>query len=148
MERKELQIKDKMVVLLEQPTKFVLELERRFGDKEVVGYCKEILKYPANINPKIDELIEIPNIIKVGELEYKTTDEEGKVRFDIIEKIFFSLQEKKANSAYVGEFFIKLCGKKIDCFKYKELVEIGTEVFKQIGEFAYLLQIRESFRDL
>lgn len=148
MKREELKINNKVIVVMEQPAAFVLGLERTFSDDEVVGYCKEILKYPSGVNPEIDEIISIPSKLKYAELEADVTTKEGKLNLYLIERLFFSMRERKSNPAYLGESFIKLCDKKVNDFKYRELVEIGTEIFKQISEFAYLVEIRETFRNM
>ena len=45
MKKEELMINNKKIVLMEQPSQYILDLERRFPDEDMVGYCKEILKY-------------------------------------------------------------------------------------------------------
>lgn len=147
MKREELKINDKVIVIMEQPAGFVLGLERQFTDTEVVGYCKKVLAYPAGINPELDEIISIPHKLVYGDLQLDVA-KEGKVNLYLVEKLFFAMKERKSNAAYLGEYFVKLCEKKIDEFKYRELVEIGTEIFKQISEFAYLIEIREFFRNM
>ena len=124
MRKEQLQIKDKIIVIMEQPASFVLKLERTFGDEEVVNYCKQILMYPVDTNPEIESIISIPNKLQHKDLELDVT-KNGKIDLYLIEKMFFALKERKSNTAYLGEFFIKLCNKNINDFKYRDLVEIG-----------------------
>ena len=69
MKKEELMINNKKIVLMEQPSQYILDLERRFPDEDMVGYCKEILKYPAEVNPSIEEIINLPDSVKYGDLE-------------------------------------------------------------------------------
>ena len=64
MKKEELMINNKKIVLMEQPSQYILDLERRFPDEDMVGYCKEILKYPAEVNPSIEEIWRFRTIFK------------------------------------------------------------------------------------
>ena len=143
----ELKIKDKVIKVMEQPAKYVLDLEKKYLDSEVVDYVKDILKYPAGQNPSINEIIDIPKELNMNGVVV-SLEKDGKIDLNLVETLFFSINQNKPNPAYLGEKVIKLAGLSIDSYKYKDLVEIGTEAFKQIGEFAYLIQIREFFRSL
>lgn len=143
----ELQIKDKKLKIMEQPAKYVLNLERKYTDKEVVDYVREILKYPAGANPAIEEIISIPREVDIEGIKV-SLEKEGKLDLHKVEQLFFSINENKPNPAYLGEKVVILGNKNVDDYKYSQLLEIGTEFFKQLGEFAYLIQIREFFRNL
>lgn len=146
MKKEELMINNKKIVLMEQPSQYILELEKRFSDKDLVGYCKEILKYPADVNPTLEELLDIPDSIKYGDLELSLKKENGEKDLYLAQEILTSVGQNKPNSAYVGEFFLKKLKKDVNDYKYQELIKMGDEVFKQVGELLYLVQIREIFR--
>ena len=136
MKKEELMVNNKKIILMEQPSQYILELEKRFSDNDLVGYCEEILKYPADTNPKLEELLNIPDIVK----------ENGKKDLYLAQEILTSVGQNKHNPAYVAEFFLKRLKKDVNDYKYHELVKMGEEVFKQVGELLYLVQIRETFR--
>lgn len=146
MKKEELMINNKKIVLMEQPSQYILELEKRFSDNDLVGYCEEILKYPADTNPKLEELLNIPDIVKYGDLELSLKKENGEKDLYLAQEILTSVGQNKHNPAYVAEFFLKRLKKDVNDYKYHELVKMGEEVFKQVGELLYLVQIRETFR--
>lgn len=146
--KEELVVNGHKLVIMEQPAQHILNLEREFTDGELVGYCKEILKYPAGVNPELEEILNIPDEIKYKELVLSLKDKDGKKDLYKAEELFVSLRENKANSAYVAEKFLSKLGQDVNKYKYKELVEMGKEIFKQVGELIYLIQIRETFRSL
>lgn len=143
----DIEINGKTIKIMEQPAKYVLNLERKFSDKEVIGYVKEILKYPAEQNPKIEDIISIPKEIKVGNVTL-SLEKNGEIDLHLVERLFFSINENKPNPAYLGEKVLTLANLDVANYKYKDLVEIGTEAFTQIGEFAHLITIREFFRNI
>jgi len=146
--REELEINGHKITLVEQPTQYILDLEKRFEDKELVGYCKKILKYPAGENPDMTEFLNIPDIVKYKDLELSLIDKEGKKDLYLAQELFVALGKNKTNTAYVAEVFLQKLGKNVNDFKYKELVDMGAEVFKQVGEMIYLIKIRDTFRSL
>ena len=148
MKKEELMINNKKIVLMEQPSQYILDLERRFPDEDMVGYCKEILKYPAEVNPSIEEIINLPDSVKYGDLELSLKKENGEKDLYLAQEILTSVGQNKHNPAYVAEFFLKRLKKDVNDYKYHELVKMGEEVFKQVGELLYLVQIRETFRKM
>ena len=146
MKKEELMINNKKIVLMEQPSQYILELEKKFSDNDLVGYCEEILKYPAGANPSLDELLNIPDSIKYGDLELSLKKEDGKKDLYLAQEILTSVGQNKHNAAYVAEFFLKKLKKDVNDYKYQELIKMGEEVFKQVGELLYLVQVRETFR--
>ena len=106
------------------------------------------MKYPAGANPSLEELLNIPDLIKYGDLELSLKKEDGKKDLYLAQEIIYSVRKNKPNAAYVGEFFLKKLKKDVNNYKYQELIKIGEEVFKQVGEMLYLGQIRETFRKM
>ena len=146
MKKEELMVNNKKIILMEQPSQYILELEKRFSDNDLVGYCEEILKYPADTNQKLEELLNIPDIVKYGDLELSLKKENGEKDLYLAQEILTSVGQNKHNPAYVAEFFLNRLKKDVNDYKYHELVKMGEEVFKQVGELLYLVQIRETFR--
>ncbi|KYM54193.1 hypothetical protein A2U06_00065 [Fusobacterium necrophorum subsp. funduliforme] len=146
--RETLEVNGHKITLVEQPTQYILDLEKRFEDKELVGYCKEILKYPAGENSDMTEFLNIPDVVKYQDLELSLKDKEGKKDLYLAQELFTALGKNKPNTAYVAEVFLQKLGKNVNDFKYKELVDMGAEVFKQVGEMIYLIKIRDTFRSL
>ena len=146
MKKEELMVNNKKIILMEQPSQYILELEKRFSDNDLVGQCEEILKYPADTNQKLEELLNIPDVVKYGDLELSLKKENGEKDLYLAQEILTSVGQNKHNSAYVAEFFLKRLKKDVNDYKYHELVKMGEEVFKQVGELLYLVQIRETFR--
>ena len=146
--REELEVNGHKIILIEQPTQYILDLEKRFEDKELVGYCREILKYPAGENPELEEILKLKDSIKYKDLELSLKNKEGKKDLYLAQELFVSIGKNKTNPAYVAEVFLEKLGKNVNDYKYKELVEMGTEVFKQVFEVGYLVKIRDTFRSL
>ena len=71
MEKKVIKVNNFDVTVMEQPASYVLNLEKRIGRTRIVDYTKEILKYPSGVNPKLEEIIEVPDFIKHNDLELK-----------------------------------------------------------------------------
>lgn len=142
----ELILNEQKIIIMEQPTQYILELEKKYSDTELLEYCKEILKYPAGENPSIEEILNIP-----GEIKYKNLvlnmRKNGEKDLKTAQELFLSFKQNKLNPAYVAELFLEKLNKSINDFSYKELVEIGTEVFKQVGEMAKLIVIIDTFRN-
>lgn len=146
--RETLEVNGHKITLVEQPTQYILDLEKKFEDRELVGYCKEILKYPAGENPDMTEFLNIPDIVKYKDLELFLKDKEGKKDLYLAQELFVALGKNKANTAYVAEVFLQKLGKNVNDYKYKELIDMGAEIFKQVGEMIYLIKIRDTFRSL
>ena len=64
MEKKVIKVNNFDVTVMEQPASYVLNLEKRIGRTRIVDYTKEILKYPSGVNPKLEDIIEVPEVIK------------------------------------------------------------------------------------
>ena len=150
MNKETLDIHGKQITIMEQPASFALNLERKHGHKRgLVEYCREVLKYPAGVNPSLEELLDIPENINYGDLSLSLM-KDGKKDLQAALTLFLSLygMNGEVNTAYVGETYLKAVGKNIDEYKFSELRKIGEEVFKQVGEIAYLTEIREIFRKM
>ena len=89
--RETLEVNGHQITLVEQPTQYILDLEKKFDDKELVGYCKEILKYPSGENPDMIEFLNIPDTIKYKDLELSLKDKEGKKDLYLAQELFLSL---------------------------------------------------------
>ena len=94
------------------------------------------------------EFLNIQDTIKYKDLELSLKDKEGKKDLYLAQELFTALGKNKPNPAYVAEVFLQKLGKNVNDFKYKELVDMGAEVFKQVGEMIYLIKIRDTFRGL
>lgn len=148
METHELILNNQKIIIMEQPTKYILELEKKYTDQDLIGYAEEILKYPADVNPTIEEIVNIPDVIKYKELKLNLVDEKtGKKNLLIAQNLFLSFKENKLNPAYVGEKYLEYLNKSVDDYKYKEVSDIGTEVLKQVGGMLKLVAIIEMFRN-
>lgn len=148
MEKQILEIHGKEITIMEQPASFALNLERKYGHKKgLVEYCREVLKYPAGANPTLEELINIPENVKYGDLSLPLI-KDGKKDLQAALSLFLSLYgvNGEVNTAYVGETYLQALGKDINGYKFSEIRKIGEEVFKQVGEIALLAEIRETFR--
>lgn len=148
LKKEEIEVNGHKLVIMEQPSQHILKWEKEYSDKELVGYCKEILKYPSGVNPELEEILNIPDEIRYKDLSLLLKDKDGKKDLYKAEELFVALGKNKPNPAYVAEEFLKKLGIDINKYKYKELVEMGEIVFKQVGELIYLVQIRETFRNL
>lgn len=149
--RKEIvEINGKQVTIMEQPASFTLDLERKFGNKnDLVEYCQEILKYPAETNLPLEDILNIPEVVACEGMELSLM-KDGKKDLRTALKLFMSISGENGenNAAYVAETFIKAVKKDINTFKYSKLTEIGVEIFKQVGDIGHLLTIRNIFRSL
>ncbi|MDY4011390.1 MAG: hypothetical protein SOY60_06960 [Fusobacterium gastrosuis] len=146
MERKEIEINKHKVVIMEQPASFVISLDKKYGTLDLIGYVKEVLKYPSGVNKDITELFDIPSEIKYKELSFKLSENKENALYEML-GIFNSINHNgELNGVLVAETFLNKINKNIDEFKYKELEEIGFEVFNQVKEMAYLRIIVNTFR--
>lgn len=148
MEKKELEINGKKVVIMEQPASFVLKLEKEYGDLDLISYVKEIIKYPSGVNKCITELINIPDEIKYGEFNLKLPEDKENALYEMLD-LFKQINSNNINInlSFVAERFLKKLNKNIDDFKFRELEEIGKEVFEQVKDIAYLYGIKNTFRN-
>lgn len=149
MEKREIEINGQKVLIMEQPASFVLNLEKKFGDFDLIAYAKEILKYPSGINKKLDELISIPTEIKVDNHILKLPENKEEALYEM--STFFKALNRNGlnvNTAFIGELFLNKLNLKIDDFKYKEIEKMGAEVFLQVKEIAYINLIVNTFREL
>lgn len=141
MEKKVIKVNNFDVTVMEQPATFVLNLERNIGRTRIVDYTKEILKYPSGVNESLENIIGIPESINYKDLELKL-DENG---IYTMEQLFMSGIE---NVVFTGEKFLKLLNKNIDTYKYKEIEEIGMEVWEQVKNIAFCGLIINTFRGM
>lgn len=114
MEKKVINVNGYDVTIMEQPSSYVLKLEKEIGRTRIVDYTKEILKYPSGVNESLENIIGIPESIKYQDLELKL-DDRG---LYTMEKLFIAGLE---NVVFTGETFLKLLNKNIDDFKYQEI---------------------------
>lgn len=141
MEKKVIKVNNYDVTVMEQPASYVLNLEKRIGRTHIVDYTKEILKYPSGVNPKLEDIIGVPESIKYNDLELKL-DENG---IYTMEQLFISGID---NVVFTGEKFLKLLNKNIDNYKYKEIEEIGLSVWEQVKNIAFCGFIMSTFRGM
>lgn len=150
MRKEVVEINGKQVTIMEQPASFTLDLERKFGNKnDLVEYCQEILKYPAETNLPLEDILNIPEVVVCEGMELSLM-RDGKKDLRRAFKLFTSIygENGESNAAYVAEAFIKAVKKDINSFKYSKLRDMGAEVFKQVGDIGHLLTIRNIFRSL
>ena len=89
----------------------------------------------------MENIIGIPGSINYKDLELKL-DENG---IYTMEQLFMSGIE---NVVFTGEKFLKLLNKNIDTYKYKEIEEIGMEVWEQVKNIAFCGFIINTFRGM
>ena len=53
MKKEELMVNNKKIILMDQHSQYILELEKRFSDNYLLLYCEEIFKYKSYTNKKI-----------------------------------------------------------------------------------------------
>lgn len=146
MEKKELEINGNKIVIMEQPASFMISLDKKYGDFDKIGYAQEILKYPSGINPKLEEIINIPSEIKYDNLVFKLSENKKNALYQMAS--LFEVVKNKGDFNYVlvAEQFLKSINKNVDEFKYKYLQELGLEVLNQVKEYIYVLNIVNNFR--
>lgn len=150
MRKEVVEINGKQITIMEQPASFTLDLERKFGNKnDLVEYCQEILKYPAETNLPLEDILNIPEVVTYEGIELSLM-REGKKDLRMALNLFTSIygENGESNAAYVAEAFLKAVKKDINGFKYSKLRDMGAEVFKQVGDIGHLLTIRNIFRSL
>lgn len=146
MKKHELILNGQKIIIMEQPAQFILDLERKYSDRDLLGYAREILKYPAGENLSIEEIVNVPNEIKYKDLSLNMVRLDGKKDLETAQELFLAFKGNKLNPAYVAELYLIKLNKSVNDYKYTELLDIGTEVFKQVGEIAKLVAIIETFR--
>lgn len=144
MEKKEIEINGNKVVIMEQPASFLISLDKKYGNFDIIAYVEEILKYPAGANKTVIELFNIPSDIKYQELVLKLSNDKKNALYEML-GLFNSLTQD-LNFVLVAEAFLRKLNKNVDEFKYKELQEIGIEIFGQVKELAFLRLILNTFR--
>ncbi len=127
------------VTIMEQPSSYMLDLERKISRKQIVDYTKEILKYPSGVNKTLEELIGVPEKIVYKDLELKLNEKDG---LYTMESLFIAGIE---NFVFTGEKFLKVLNKNIDDFKYKEIQEIGEKVWEQVKGISLCGYIIDTF---
>lgn len=147
MEKKEIEINGHKIIIMEQPASFILGLEKKYGDFNLVGYAKEILKYPSGVNPKLEEIINIPTEIKFKELSYTMPTDKTNAMYDMAYLFKAGANKTDVCFAMVGEAYVQKLNKHVDDYKYKELEEMGIEVFKQVMQYVLIQQIIATFRN-
>ena len=140
MEKKVINVNGYDVTVMEQPSSYVLKLEKEIGRTRIVDYTKEILKYPSGVNESLENIIGIPESIKYQDLELKLDSKDG---LYTMEKLFISGLE---NVVFTGEVFLKLLNKNIDNYKYQEIEKIGLEVWEQVKNIAFCGFVVDTFR--
>lgn len=140
MEKKVININGYDVTVMEQPSSYVLKLEKEIGRTRIVDYTKEILKYPSGVNESLENIIGIPESIKYQDLELKLDSKDG---LYTMEKLFISGLE---NVVFTGETFLKLLNKNIDDYKYQEIEKMGLEVWEQVKNIAFCGFVVDTFR--
>lgn len=147
MEKHELILNGQKIIIMEQPAQFILDLERKYSDRDLLGYAREILKYPAGENLSIEEIVNVPSEIKYKDLSLNMLKADGKKDLEIAQELFLAFKENKINPAYVAELYLQKLNKSVNDYKYRELLDMGREIFKQVGEVAKLVAIIETFRN-
>ena len=140
MEKKVINVNGYDVTVMEQPSSYVLKLEKEIGRTKIVDYTKEILKYPSGVNESLENIIGIPESIKYQDLELKLDCKDG---LYTMEKLFISGLE---NVVFTGETFLKMLRKNIDNYKYQEIEKIGLEVWEQVKNIAFCGFVVDTFR--
>lgn len=140
MEKKVINVNGYDVTVMEQPSSYVLKLEKEIGRTRIVDYTKEILKYPSGVNESLENIIGVPESIKYQDLELKLDSKDG---LYTMEKLFIAGLE---NIVFTGETFLKLLNKNIDDFKYQEIEKIGLEVWEQLKNIAFCGLVVDTFR--
>ena len=133
MEKKIIKVNNYDVTVMEQPASYVLNLEKRIGRTHIVDYTKEILKYPSGVNPKLEDIIGVPESIKHNDLELKL-DDNG---IYTMEQLFLAGID---SVVFTGERFLKLLNKEIE--------EIGLSVWEQVKNIAFCGFIMNTFRGM
>lgn len=142
MEKKVINVNGYDVTVMEQPSSYVLKLEKEIGRTRIVDYTKEILKYPSGVNESLENIIGIPESIKYQDLELKLDSKDG---LYTMEKLFISGLE---NVVFTGETFLKMLRKNIDNYKYQEIEKIGLEVWEQVKNIAFCGFVVDTFRKM
>ena len=140
MEKKVIRVNNYDVTVMEQPSSYVLKLEKEIGRTRIVDYTKEILKYPSGVNESLEYIIGIPESIKYQDLELKLDSKDG---LYTMEKLFIAGLE---NVVFTGETFLKLLNKNIDDYKYQEIEKMGLEVWEQVKNIAFCGFVVDTFR--
>ncbi len=140
MEKKVINVNGYDVTVMEQPSSYVLRLEKEIGRTRIVDYTKEILKYPSGVNESLENIIGVPESIKYQDLELKLDSKDG---LYTMEKLFIAGLE---NVVFTGETFLKLLNKNIDDYKYQEIEKIGLEVWEQVKNIAFCGLVVDTFR--
>ena len=140
MEKKVIRVNNYDVTVMEQPSSYVLKLEKEIGRTRIVDYTKEILKYPSGVNETLENIIGVPESIKYQDLELKLDSKDG---LYTMEKLFIAGLE---NVVFTGETFLKLLNKNIDNYKYQEIEKIGLEVWEQVKNIAFCGFVVDTFR--
>lgn len=142
MEKKVINVNGYDVTVMEQPSSYVLKLEKEIGRTRIVDYTKEILKYPSGVNESLENIIGVPESIKYQDLELKLDSKDG---LYAMEKLFIAGLE---NIVFTGETFLKLLNKNIDDYKYQEIEKIGLEVWEQVKNIAFCGFVVDTFRKM
>lgn len=142
MEKKVINVNGYDVTVMEQPSSYVLKLEKEIGRTRIVDYTKEILKYPSGVNESLENIIGVPESIKYQDLELKLDSKDG---LYTMEKLFIAGIE---NIVFTGETFLKLLNKNIDDYKYQEIEKIGLEVWEQVKNIAFCGFVVDTFRKM
>lgn len=150
--KKEIEILGKKVILMKQPASFILNLERECtegGTVNVVKYARKILEYPKGQNLKLEEILILPEVLKMKDIEISLRDRDGNTNYNLAFEILMSSVVNGRNDyAFVAEFIIKKAGKLVDNYDFEELEVLGLEAFKTVVQTQELIKLRDTFRSI
>lgn len=150
--KKEIEVLGKKVILMKQPASFILNLERECtenGTINVVKYARKVLEYPKGQNLKLEELIVLPEVLKMKDIEISLRDSDGNPNYNLgFEILMSSVVKGRSDYSFVAEFIIKKAGKLVDSYDFEELESLGFEVFKAVVQLQELIKLRDTFRSI
>lgn len=150
MKKEKITINGQEVVIMEQATSYVLNIEKQFGRNRLAEKCQEILKYPSGVNPKLKDLVNFPCEYKYKDVEISFFDtEKNDYKWQLIQSIMQAYGSVGTPEFFaVGEFIVKICSKKIDDYKFSDLEKIGGDVIEALSDYAYFILIDNTFRKM
>lgn len=150
--KKEIEVLGKKVILMKQPASFILDLERectRNGAMNIVKYARKILEYPKGQNLKLEEIVILPEVLKMKDIELSLRDSNGNPNYNLAFEILMSAVVNGRNDyVFVAEFIIKKAGKLVDNYGFEELEGLGLEAFKVVAPTNELIKLRDTFRSI
>ena len=142
MKRQEIEVNGKKVVILQQPTKTIIDWERKHG-KDMIGYIKDILRYPSGVNPSLEDLVDSRTSITVDgiELKYENTE-------DFLRNVIDIFKEAWTNMLFCGDVFLRKAGKNVNDYTRREVEEIGKKGSDEIRFVFQLVLVVHTFQNL